>query len=148
MKWMRFALVLSAVAFLNATANDFNGIWKAVFTGPIGERPKMVAEMVFNIKVDGRKVTGLAHMDAWPGDAEITDGKIDGDRITFTVIGKLPWTAGVGGVVTSSGYPKLVFNGSLKDGGRNLKLNWGSILTTGEERSGSLLDMRAKKTSD
>jgi hypothetical protein len=64
MKWMRFALVLSAVAFLNAAANDFSGTWKAVFTGPMDERPKMVSEMVFNFKVDGSKVTGMAHMAA------------------------------------------------------------------------------------
>jgi hypothetical protein len=147
MKWMRLAVVLSAAVFLNAAANDFSGTWKAVFTGPIEERPKMVSEMVFNFKVDGSKVTGTAHMAAWPGDAEISNGKIDGDRITFTVIGKLPWTAGSGGVITS-GYPKLVFDGSLDGGGMDLKLNWGSILTTGEERSGHELDMRAKRTSD
>ena len=144
MKWMRFAFVLSAVAFLNAAANDFNGTWKAVFTGPMGERPKMVSEMVFNFKVDGSKVTGMAHMAAWPGDAPVTDGKIDGDRITFTVIGKSPWTASYNGV-TTSGYPKLVFDGSLKGGEIDLKLNWGSILTTGEERGGHELDMKAKR---
>jgi hypothetical protein len=147
MNRIRFALVLFAVAFLNAAANDVTGTWKAVFTGPIGEQPKMVSEMVFNFKVEGSKLTGTAHMAAWPGDAEITDGKIDGDRIMFTVIGKKPWTAGSGGV-TTSGYPKLVFDGSLKGGEIDLKLNWGSVLTTGEERSGRELDMRAKKASD
>jgi|ERR1051326_8675642 hypothetical protein len=148
MKWIRVALILSAVSFLNAAANDFNGTWKAVFIGPEGERPKMVSEMVFNFKVDGSKVTGMAHMAAWPGDAEISDGKIDGNRITFTVIGKRPWTAGSGGVVTTSGYPKLVFAGTLKGGEMDLKLNWGSILTTGEHRSGPQLDMSAKRTSE
>jgi hypothetical protein len=89
MKWMRFVLVLSAAASLNATANDFTGTWKAVFSGPIGNRPKIVSEIVFNFDVDRNTVTGNAHMSASPGDAEISNGKIDGDRITFTVVGKL-----------------------------------------------------------
>jgi len=128
MKWTRLAFILSAAPFLYAAANDFNGTWKALFIGPEGERPKMVSEMVFNFKVHGSKVTGMAHMAAWPGEAEISDGKIDGDRITFTVIGKRPWMAGSGGVVTTSGYPKLVFAGTLKGGEVDLKLYWASVL--------------------
>ena len=61
MKWNRLGFVLFVAAFLNAAANDFSGTWKAVFTGPMGQRPKMVSEMVFNLKVDGNKVTGMAH---------------------------------------------------------------------------------------
>jgi hypothetical protein len=82
-----------------------------------------------------------------PGDAPITDGKIDGDRITYTVNGKLPWTSKYNGV-TTSGYPKLVFDGSLKGDEIVLKLNWGDILTTGEKRGGHELDMKAKRVSD
>jgi hypothetical protein len=147
MKWIRFAFVLSVAAFLNAAANDFSGAWKAVFTGPMGERPKMVSEMVFDFKVDGNEVTGMAHMSDWPGDAPITTGKIDGDHITFTVIGKSPWESrSISGVVTS-GYPKLVFDGTLKGDEIDLKLNWGSIMTTGEERSGDEMDMKATKVN-
>lgn len=144
MKWMRFVLFLSAAASLHAAANDFAGTWKAVFTGPAGERPKMVSEMIFNFNVDGNNVTGDAHMAAWPGDAEILSGKIDADRITWTVIGKLPWTSTYRGV-TTSGYPKLVFDGTLKDGEITIKLNWGSILTTGEETPARELPMKAKR---
>ena len=143
MKWTRLAFILSAVPFLNASANDFNGTWKAVFIGPAGARPRMPSEMVFNFNVDGSKVTGVAHMGSWPGDAEISDGKIDGDRITFTVIGKHPWTGSNG-----SGYPKLAFAGTLKGGSMDIKLNWGSIMITGEHRSGPQLDMSAKRTSE
>jgi hypothetical protein len=147
MKSMCFVLCLFAGASLNAVATDFAGTWKAVFTGPMEERPKMVSEMVFDFKVDAAKLTGMAHMAAWPGDAEISNGKIDGDRITFTVIGKLPWKSTSAGV-SVSGYPKLVFDGVLKDHIISLKLNWGSILTTGEERSGHELPMSAKKVSE
>jgi len=104
----------------------------------------MVSEMMFTFQVEGNKLTGDAHMANWPGDAPISDGKIDGDRISFTVIGKLPWTATSGGV-TTSGYPKLVFSGTVNGKEMKIILNWGSILTSGEERTGHDLDMKAKK---
>src|SRR5689334_371979 len=112
MKWMRLLWVLSAAALLNAAANDFDGTWKAVFTGPMDERPRTVAEMVFNLKIDGSKVTGMAHMGAWPGVAEISDGRIEGDRIIFSVVGKSPWTGSNGGGYHGGGHPKLVFSGT------------------------------------
>jgi hypothetical protein len=31
----------------------------------------------------------------WPGDAPIADGKVDGDRITFTATGRLTSTTGI-----------------------------------------------------
>ena len=77
----------------------------------------------------------------------MSSGKIDGDRITFTVVGKLPWSRSYQGV-TTTGYPKLVFDGTLKDGGITIKLTWGSILTTGKGRSGRELDMKAKKVGE
>ena len=42
-------------------------------------------------------------------------------------------------------YPKLVFDGTLKDDEITIKLKWGSILTTGEERSERELPMKAKR---
>ena len=39
--------------------------------------------------------------------------------------------------MTTTGYPKLVFDGTLKDGEITIKLKWGSILTTGKGRSGA-----------
>lgn len=107
----------------------------------------MVSEMIFNFNVDGNTVTGHAHMAAWPGDAEISNGKIHGDRITFTVLGKLPWTRSYQGV-TTSGYPKLVFDGTLRGGEIMITLDWESILTTGEEETGRKLPMRAKRVGE
>ncbi len=107
----------------------------------------MVSEMTFDLTIDGNKVTGMVHMSYWPGDASIMDGKVEGDRITFTLVGKSPWTTNTRGV-TTSGYPKLVFDGHLKDSQIDLKLNWGNVLTTGEEQKGRDLDMLARKISD
>lgn len=134
MKCIRLVLLLSAAISLHAAANDFTGAWKAVFTGPVGERPKTQSEWVFNLTADSSQVTGVAHMGAWPGDAPISNGKIDGGHITFTVIGKVPYRA-TNGVVVTTGYPKLVFDGVLKGGEIDLKLNWG----------GNELDMQARR---
>ena len=71
------------------------------------------------------KVTGMAHVAAWPGDAEISNGKMDGDRVTFTVIGKLPWTAGSGGVTTSGFYVRSGRSPTMSDLGQMLR-NWPS----------------------
>jgi hypothetical protein len=70
MKLVRLTLLLAAMV-LGAPAADINGIWKAVFTGPLGERPKMVSEMIFDLHAAGSKLTGNAHMGNWPGDAPL-----------------------------------------------------------------------------
>src|SRR5882672_5118033 len=77
MKLFRSVVLLATLA-LSASANDISGTWKVWFVGPIDERPKMVSEMTFDLTVDGDKVTGMAHMANWPGDAPISEGKIDG----------------------------------------------------------------------
>jgi hypothetical protein len=92
-KFVPLVLFLLGAANLHAVDRKLDGVWKAVFTGPTGERPKMVSEMVFIFRVDVNKLTGIAHMSYWPGDTEISDGKVDSDRISFTALGKLPWAS-------------------------------------------------------
>jgi len=104
--------------------------------------------MVFIFRVDGNKLTGIAHMSYWPGDTDITDGKVDGDRISFTALGKLPWGSTSNGV-TQGGYPKLRFDGLLTEGVITFKLDWGSMMFTGEERAATHdLPMRAQKVAE
>ena len=40
------------------TAKDLQGAWKTRWTGTIGERPKMIDEMLIDFKVDGNGLTG------------------------------------------------------------------------------------------
>jgi hypothetical protein len=47
--------------------------------------------MIFELNAEGDQVAGMAHMDTWPGDAPLIDGRIECDHISFTVIGKIPW---------------------------------------------------------
>jgi hypothetical protein len=63
---------------LTALAADVTGKWTAQMPGRGGQ----TREATFNFKADGNTVTGT--MSGRQGDMEISDGKIDGDRISFT----------------------------------------------------------------
>jgi hypothetical protein len=67
-------LVLAGTAF----AADVAGKWTSFFEGPDGKM-----EIVFDFKVDGGKITGS--VTGPHGEMPITEGKVTGDEITFTV---------------------------------------------------------------
>ena len=68
-------LLLAAMAF----GADVAGKWKATVSGPGGEK----MQLTFDFKADGDKITGkvLSEM----GEMDITDGKVEGDNLTFAV---------------------------------------------------------------
>jgi hypothetical protein len=70
------ATFVSAFACVSAFAADFNGKWKAQFDTQWG-----VQNYTYNFQVDGTKLTGKAVNDL--GETNITEGKIDGDNISF-----------------------------------------------------------------
>jgi hypothetical protein len=92
---LRWVLILMATVALAASPADISGTWKVVFNGPKDRAPKTVGSILLDLKVEGNAVTGLATIGAWPGEAPIADGKIDGDRITFTATGHLDSTTGI-----------------------------------------------------
>lgn len=94
-----------------ATAKDLEGKWKARWTGRIGDRPKMIANMSFDFSTEGSILTGIAHMSGWPGDCPITNVKIGNGRISFTATGRDP---------SSTGIPVMHFEGEVH--GNELKL--------------------------
>jgi hypothetical protein len=70
-------IVFSAVA---AFAADVTGAWSGEAKGPNGES----FQLTFNFKQDGGKLTGtVTGPQGYPLD--ITDGKVDGDKIAFNV---------------------------------------------------------------
>jgi hypothetical protein len=71
------ALLLAAGAW---AAADITGKW----TGEMAGRQGQAQEIHFNFKVDGEKVTGT--MTSRGADVPISDGKISGDEISFTVV--------------------------------------------------------------
>ena len=80
MKKLILATLFFALSSAVAVAADFNGKWTADIPG----RDGATNTTTFTFKVDGAKLTG--NMSSQVGDAEITNGKVDGDNITFDVV--------------------------------------------------------------
>jgi hypothetical protein len=62
------------------SAADVDGTWKAVYTTPDGSQ----RESTFHFKADGGKLTGK--IVSAMGEAEIKDGTITGETISFNVV--------------------------------------------------------------
>jgi hypothetical protein len=74
------AALIMVFTAASAFAADVTGAWTGKTSGPNGEG----FQITFNFKVDGAKLTGTI---AGPqGDPmEITEGKVDGDKLSFNV---------------------------------------------------------------
>ena len=72
-------VVLLTAASLAAFAADFNGKWTADVTTPRGTQT-----LTFDFHIDGATLTGK--ITSPRGDSDITEGKIDGDNISFTQV--------------------------------------------------------------
>jgi hypothetical protein len=75
--FLSVCILFAAVSL--AWAADVNGKWTAQVPGRGGQ----TRETTFNFKVEGDKLTGT--MSGMQGDNPISDGKISGDEISFTV---------------------------------------------------------------
>lgn len=73
------AVCIVFAALTVAWAADVNGKWVAQIPGRNGN----TNETTFNFKVEGDKLTGT--MSGRQGDIAISDGKVSGDDISFTV---------------------------------------------------------------
>jgi len=75
MRLLIIALLLAGSVF----AGDVDGKWAGSMSTPNGDVP-----VAFTFTADGAKLTGTT---AGPdgGDVKITDGKVDGNKISFTV---------------------------------------------------------------
>ncbi len=71
---------LFITAALAAFAADPTGKWAASMPGRNGN----TMTMNFDLKADGDKLTGS--VSGMRGDTPITDGKIDGDNVSFSVV--------------------------------------------------------------
>jgi hypothetical protein len=75
------AVLFLVLGSVSALAADFNGKWNAEINAGAG-----LHKYTYEFHVDGAKVTGRAVsvVDNKPhGDAQIQDGKVDGDTISF-----------------------------------------------------------------
>ena len=80
MKWL---IVLAAACASVASAADISGNWKGT-----ADNQGQTIERTFVFKVDGTKLTGETTSQML-GKSVITDGKIDGDTISFTISAKM-----------------------------------------------------------
>ncbi|HWB83718.1 MAG TPA: hypothetical protein VG675_06235 [Bryobacteraceae bacterium] len=132
-------------AFVRASktsaASDVDGVWDAVFTGDRQERPKMISDIAFALDSSVDALAGTVHAARWPGDGAVADGKIEGERISFTMTGHLPFKAN--GI---TGYPKLCFTGVPNAGGMRIELRWTAAGNSCD--SGKVYPMIARKLGD
>ena len=86
MKIHTLGAIFLSLAGLVALGQEVNisGKWKASFTTPDGQQ----RENTFNFKVEGDTLTGTVVSSAL-GEAQITDGKVHGDEISFSVTRKI-----------------------------------------------------------
>jgi len=75
------AVLFLALASVTALAADFNGKWTADVTTPRGTQT-----LTFDFHVDGTTLTGKVTSPR--GDSDISEGKIDGDNISFVQVMK------------------------------------------------------------
>jgi hypothetical protein len=78
---MKRLIVLLALSAIAAFAADITGNWKATAEGPNGSM-----ERTFTFKQDGSKLTGET-TSSFLGKSTISDGKVEGDTVTFTISG-------------------------------------------------------------
>lgn len=76
---MKKIAVLLALFTMSALAADIGGKWKGSAEGPNGP-----IERTFTFHVDGTTLTGETESEML-GKSTITDGKVDGDNISFTI---------------------------------------------------------------
>ena len=93
--------VLLGIAFA-VWASDVTGKWTALVPGRDGQ----MRETTFNLKVEGEKLTGT--VSGRQGDVPISDGKVKGDDISFTV------TQSFGGNEVKSNYKGKVAGDEIK----------------------------------
>lgn len=101
--WASFLALLLAFGLV-AGSRDIGGHWTVRYVS--GVAWKTIGGAEFEFQADGDRITGIANVGhGYPGKAPILNGRIEGDRISFTVYGKQP---------SSSGFPKMDFVGTIR----------------------------------
>ena len=87
MKKLLYVATILLVVVFAAMAADATGKWVAEIPGRNGGPAR---QQTFNLKADGSKLTGtvsggMGRQGAAPADTEISNGKVEGDKISFEV---------------------------------------------------------------
>lgn len=141
------ALVLTAALAAVSSAGDLNGKWKVRFLGDPMKTPKTFSEIDFEFKVQGKELTGTAHMGNWPGIAPIQEGKVDGSRVSFVAVGKSPWWSSSSSG-SASGYPRFTFAGTIDGDKIKLHLVSDSVMIYGDAGKPVEYDLAGARTDE
>jgi len=79
MKQLFVMIAVLGLSVMAVAAEDATGTWKATLETPNGSQVN-----TFVLKMDGGKVTGTISSDMM-GTQQISDGKVDGEKISFSV---------------------------------------------------------------
>jgi hypothetical protein len=116
-----FTLVIGVCAFAHTQSIDGN--WTVEYVS--GLQMKTIGGAEFNFHTHGDHLTGTANVGVgWPGKAAISNGKFEGEHISFTVVGLQG---------SSDGFPKMDFAGTIH--GDEIKLTM-TFYADGERVSG------------
>src|SRR4051794_10935192 len=124
---VKLLFLFTAIGFA-ASAADITGTWKAVF---VNAEPKTVSEVILHLAADGERLRGNAHVGAL-GEAPVIDGKVAGDRISFTVCPNVPWRNKYASGEEAGGLPKLIFVGTVQGSEIKFTLIWDSVTLYGK----------------
>jgi autotransporter translocation and assembly factor TamB len=97
-KFLLLTIVALSMVLATAFAADVTGTWKGQMEGMGGGQPM---DFTFNFKADGATLTGTTQGPQGSENA-ISNGKIDGDKVSFDVkvTGKMEMTIKYSGTVT------------------------------------------------
>ena len=104
MRLVPCSLLLLVGFAASASDADATGNWH--LDNVAGIAPQTAGDAEFEFKVEGKKLTGTAHVGVggWPADGPIHGGAVNGDHIAFSVHGK---------VLSSGGFPEMKFTGTV-----------------------------------
>jgi hypothetical protein len=120
-----------------ASAADANGKWKLTLIGDPTPGPKWALDVVLDLKSDGKVLTGGANAGKVRGEAPITEGKIDGDQISFAFVGNRPWWSSGGPKGAASGYSRYTFKGTIEEDRMKVRLLVDAVMIYGDDEPAS-----------
>ena len=139
-----FVAILGSFAVIGAAQAPQAGLignWRAEFTGPMGPRPQMVTDVVFTFRQTSTGLSGTAKTEPeWPGDLDVTEIKVDGDKFSFVGTGRRGWS--VNGEKHCC--PRLTFAGTIKADTMTLTMTWTSTENPNDP-AGRTVPMEAKR---
>ncbi len=143
MRGVKLLFLFAAIA-VGASAADITGTWKAVF---VNDEPKIASEVILHLAVDGERLRGTAHIGAL-GEAPVVDGKIAGDRISFTIYPNSRWRNKYASGEEAGGLTKLIFVGTVQGSEIQFRLIFDSVTLYGKPPVGREFPMKATRTAE